>query len=284
MSFTRKLLQEGKLNSLRPEVDGDGIIRLGTRALEGMKAHYKTDFFPILSHKDPIAYLWMKQIHRENHTGATSTTAKSRRKFWIIQAPRMAAKSRRSCYLCRLMDKMLAEKLMSPLPISPQTMSPTFHQISLDLVGPVLIKDTVKQRTKKKVWGVIITCFATRAIHIDATEDYGADAVIQTLRRFVSLRGCPASIYSDKGSQLGAAADELRTWSLDSGIKWDTAPAEGQHMNGVTESLVKSVKRSLMRVIGANVFTFSGLQTVFFEVAALINARPIGIVSGSIPT
>ena len=29
--------------------------------------------------------------------------------------------------------------------------------------------------------------------------------------------------------------------------------------------------------------TFAGLQTVFYEVAALINARPIGIVSGSDP-
>ena len=77
--------------------------------------------------------------------------------------------------------------------------------ISVDLFGPYEIKDTVKQRSKKKVWGLIISCIVTIAIHIDLTEDYGTDALLQTLRKFISLRDCPTIIYSDKGSQLLAA-------------------------------------------------------------------------------
>lgn len=77
---------------------------------------------------------------------------------------------------------------------------------SMDLFGPIEIKDTVKQRTRKKVWGVIFDCAATRAVHLDLTEDYSTDSILQTIRRFVALRGCPSEIQSDQGSQLIAAA------------------------------------------------------------------------------
>jgi hypothetical protein len=64
-------------------------------------------------------------------------------------------------------------------------------------------------------------------------------------------------------------------------IKWTIVPAEGQHQNGLSESLIKSVKRSIKHVIGENVLSFSELQLAFFEIANLINSRPIGIKPGS---
>ena len=152
--------------------------------------------------------------------------------------------------MCRLLDKALAQQQMAPLPKSRQVMSPTFQDISLDLIGPVEIRDTVKRRTRKKVWVLVITCLVTRAISIDVTEDYSMDTVLQTLRRFIALRGSPRSIFSDKGSQLQAAAKELKSWATENQIQWDFAPAEGQHQNGVTESMIKSIKRSLLHVIG----------------------------------
>ena len=110
------------------------------------------------------------------------------------------------------------------------------------------------------------------------------ESVLKTLRRFIAIRGSPHSIFSDKGTQLKAAAKELESWATENKIQWDFAPAEGQHQNGVTESLVKSIKRTLHHVVGNNVMTFSELQTVLLEVATIINARAIGIVTGSDPT
>ena len=284
MVKTRELLKKGHLTSLRAEEGVDGVIRLGSRALEGLTKCYENNDFPILAYKDPIAYLWMKKVHRENHSGALSTVAKSRRKFWIIKGARLAAQIRRSCYLCRLIDKMLAVQLMAPLPTSRQTMSPTFHEISLDLFGPFLIRETVNKRKRKKVWGIIFNCLASRALHIDVSEDYGAESVIETIRKFISLRGTPSKIYSDQGSQLLSAADDLKAWALSRKIEWIPVPAEGQHQNGASEALIKSVKRSLCHAVGVNVLTYSGIQMVFYEVADLLNSRPIGVLSGSDPT
>ena len=158
------------------------------------------------------------------------------------------------------------------------------------------IKDSVKQRTRKKVWCAIFNCTVTRAVYLDLTEDYGTDAIIQTIRRFVSIRGCPLEIQSDQGSQLIAAAKDIaqlvqgwdwssvKRWATSNRIKWTLAPAEGQHQNGLSESLIKSVKRSIKHKITANhVLTFSQLQMVLFEIANIINSRPIGIITGSDP-
>ena len=67
-------------------------------------------------------------------------------------------------------------------------------------------------------------------------------------------------------------------------MKWTVVPAEGQHQNGLSESLIKSVKRSLKHTIGDHTLTFAQLQMVLFEISNIINSRPIGVISGSDPT
>ena len=79
----------------------------------------------------------------------------------------------------------------------------------MDLCETYLICDTVKRRTRKKVWIVICNCTVTRTVYIDLTEDYGTDSILQTLGRFITIRGCPGEIQSDQGSQLIAAAEDI---------------------------------------------------------------------------
>ena len=47
-------------------------------------------------------------------------------------------------------------------------------------------------------------------------------------------------------------------------------------MNGYAESLIKSVKKGIGHAVGQQVLTYSELQTVVFEVANLVNERPVG--------
>ena len=127
-----------------------------------------------------------------------------------MRGRRLAEKIRSSCWRCRLLDKILAMQLMAPLPKIRLSVAPVFYVTSLDLFGPLIIKDTVKQRTQKKVWGCVFNCVTTRALHIDLTADYGTDAILQTIRRFTAIRGCPSEFRSDKGSQLMSAAKEIQ--------------------------------------------------------------------------
>lgn len=293
MRRTQIELDKGNLIPLRPAKDADGTICLSSRAIKGFKLGYNVDRLPILTYKDPLAYLWMKHIHEEAHTGVLRTVAKSRRKYWIIQGGRISRKVRRECYTCRTLDKELSGQLMAPLPDFRLQPSPVFNVTSMDLFGPLMIRDSVKKRTQMKVWGVIFTCASTRALHLDITESYSTDSILQTIRKFVTIRGYPNEMISDQGSQLRAASSDLTKewnwsavsdWATNNKMKWTVVPAEGQHQNGLSESMVKSTKRSILHMIGGNVLTFSELQLAFYEITNVINSRPIGVIPESDPS
>ena len=111
---------------------------------------------------------------------------------------------------------------------------------------------------------------------------------LQVLRRFSTFRGWPNKIFSDKGSQLVAASKELKEtisnideekligFCASQGTTWKFTTTNAPWTNGVTESMVKSIKKALSVSIGEQIMEFSVLQTVMFEAAELVNSRPIG--------
>lgn len=104
-------------------------------------------------------------------------------------------------------------------------------------------------------------------------ESYDTGSFIVVFIRFVSICGNPKRIISDAGTLLVAAGKELKKFDVEwNVIKSADAPWE----NGCSESLIKSVKRCLQIAVGDSILTFSELQSVLFEVANLINERPIG--------
>ena len=239
------------------------------------------------SHK--FSQLVADDMHKKGgHLGVSATTAMIRSKYWIINLPRLCKKLCFNCVPCRIKRKYLQGQIMSDLPIERLQPSPPFYITGVDFFGPYCIKGEVNKRSKGKGFGVIFTCFTTRAIHLELSVDYSTDAFLQTLRRFVSIRGWPKQFQSDNGSQLVAASKELREvianlkhdeiqgCVLVGGSDWKFSTTDAPWMNGVTEALVKSVKRALQTILGDQVLSFSELQTVLYEAAQLVNQRPIG--------
>ena len=141
--------------------------------------------------------------------------------------------------------------------------------------------------SRGKAYGVIFADMATGAIYVNLSQDYSTQGFLLVLRRFITIRGYPSNLYSDRGTQLVAASKELkemvrelditvRGFGLMNGLEWHFAPADSPWYNGTAESLIRSVKRCLTNSIRKQVLTFSELQTVLFEVGNLINERPIG--------
>jgi hypothetical protein len=107
--------------------------------------------------------------------------------------------------------------------------------------------------------------------------------------RFKSLRGKPAVIYSDNGTNFVAAERELREaleelrkrnnviqsiMACDQ-MQWIFSPPHGPHFGGVWERLVQSCKRAMKVTIGNRLVSDQVLNTVVAEVASLLNARPL---------
>ena len=285
----KKMFDRGVLKNLRPFVSNDGLIMVGGRA-EFSVPHLGAPALPVLDRKDKLAYLFTVKMHEEDHSGVSSTAARVRSKYWIVGGRRLADNVRSSCVKCRKHDKKLCEQQMAPLVPSRLMVAPPFMTTSLDLAGPFEVRDQVKKRTTMKVWLVVFTCTATRAIDLEVAPAYNEDSFILSYKKFTNRRGPPAEVISDQGTQLVAAAKDVavqpdsRSWnwqkikdSTKKGTIWTFVDKEGQHQNGVSESMVKLTKKSLALIMGNAKFTYAEFELAVSEVAYSINNRPLGL-------
>ena len=153
--------------------------------------------------------------------------------------------------------------------------------------------DCVKRGPKvaKKVWGVLYTCTASRAVQLDVAVDYSTEAVLHTIRRLLAVRGGTRIVISDPGTQLVGASNEMKQWrkgwdketlirfGAKNSLEWNFIMASSQHQNGAAESLIKFTKgvmKSFIRVYGDSKLTLNELNTLLWETANVVNERPIG--------
>ena len=63
-------------------------------------------------------------------------------------------------------------------------------------------------------------------------------------------------------------------------LKWIFVIPNAQHQNGAAEIMIKPIKgamKSLMKTLGSTIFSLNKLNTLFLEVANLMNEIPIGM-------
>ncbi|KFD55984.1 hypothetical protein M513_03108 [Trichuris suis] len=88
--------------------------------------------------------------------------------------------------------------------------------------------------------------------------------------------GRPKIIISDNGTSFVKAANESLTASLsDLRVKWKFSPPHGSHFGGAWERLTGMAKKALCATLRGNSCTDEVLATVFAEVEALLNRRPL---------
>ncbi|CAO4384495.1 unnamed protein product [Caenorhabditis nigoni] len=108
------------------------------------------------------------------------------------------------------------------------------------------------------------------------------------MRRFVSLYGVPRTVVSDNGPNfvLGESIineaietvelnDEVKAYLGLQGIKWTFITPYSPWKGGFYERMIKSVKQALAKANGRKKMTSSELSTVFYEISAFINERPL---------
>ena len=77
--------------------------------------------------------------------------------------------------------------------------SPPFAYTGVDYFGRLYCSD---RSGNGKVWVVLVTCLALRAIHLDLVWDLTADQFFFALRHFMSRRGTPKQPLSDNRSTV----------------------------------------------------------------------------------
>ncbi|XP_041456247.1 uncharacterized protein LOC121408709 [Lytechinus variegatus] len=279
-------VKNGDFKTLSPFVDKEGIIRVGGR-LDKAQISYEQRHPALLPYGAWISTLITRHMHQLGHGGVAATAAKIRRQYWILQIHKLAKTVKYRCVMCRRMEHQVESQVMSDLPderVAPFT--PPFYFSSVDYFGPISVK--VGRNKTAKHYGVLFSCLNTRAIHLEVAVDCTSMEFMQVLRRFFAMRGQPAFILSDNGTQFvgterelremvqGWSSEELRDFCAERGTTWKFTTPSAPHHNGCAEALVKSCKIALKKAIGDQLLTPFELHTCLQEVANLVNQRPIG--------
>ena len=170
---SRVFAQERKANmkascslyKLDPFIDADGMLRVDGRL---KRSSLSDDVkFPIILPRDGhITMLILKYFHeRTRHQGKGMTLNVIRsNQFWVINGSSVVASVISSCVKCQKLRGAVQEQRMSDLPEDRLEATPPFTYCAVDYFGPFIVKDG---RKELKRYGVLFTCMASRAIHLE---------------------------------------------------------------------------------------------------------------------
>ena len=160
------------------------------------------------------------------------------------------------------------------LPLSRADHSYPFICTWIDYTGAVYCRiiyndDVLNERDAFKCYIAIYTCASTRGVILDVVPVGSAENFINSFKKFISRRGCPAKI-SDNGGVF--IADIIQKFVSFRNVKWDFSltPQYGEFW----ERLVGQLKRCLQKTIGRAYLNFYELQTVTNEIELVLNSRP----------
>jgi len=107
------------------------------------------------------------------------------------------------------MKPVTCEHVMGSLPANRVQPNPAFHTTGVDYCGPFYHKAEAKNKAPYKCYIGVFVCFSTKAALLEVVQDLTTDSFIAALRRFISLRGSPRTIWSDDATNFVGAKREL---------------------------------------------------------------------------
>ena len=282
LSSGKSVKHDSSLRTLSPYIDVNGLICVGGRIHES-DTEIKHPYIIHAKHK--LASVIIHDAHNGGHLGVEWVLSVLRKRFWIIKARPLIKKVVKSCLTCRRLYAKPCIQRMADLPsVRLEMHKPAFTFIGVDVFGPFHVK---YGRAEIKRYGCLYTCFGTRAVHIEKIDSMDTDSFLNSFRRFAARRGMPETVYSDMGTNLVGAFSELRAamqdlatdtianYAVKENVTWHFRPPAASHWGGVWERMIGMVRRIMPAILSHTRLTDEILTTVFCEVEAIINGRPL---------
>ena len=286
------LKTRGPLYKLDPFLDENEILRVGGR-LRRANLSDEVKFPIILPKRSHISKLIIRHFHEKiNHQGKGMTLNEIRSNgLWIIDATSSVFSVISSCVKCQKLRGTVQEQKMSDLPEARMDCYSPFTYCAVDYFGPFIVEEG---RKELKRYGVLFTCMAYRAVHVEIANSLTTDSFINAYRRFVSRRGPIRQLRSDQGSnfvgarrELAKALDEMdqeriKTKLLEDSCDWFhfriNTPTSSR-MGGVWELQIRSVRNVLSSLLQDNgrQLDDESLRTLMCEAEAIVNSRSLTI-------
>ena len=296
----RDVLRRSNLYRLNPFLDRDGILRVGGRL-------HRSDLS--LGEKHPILFpknhhltkLLIQHYHKKvHHQGRVITQGEIRQAgYWIVDGHKQVSKALRTCVTCRQLRGKCLTQEMADLPADRTETGAPFTNVGVDVFGPWVIKQRKLRGAPAEVkrWGLVFTCLASRAVHIEVLHSMDADSFICALRRFVAIRGPVSLIRCDCGTNFIGAKTELtkaleemdkdrvEMFLKEQNCDWKFNPPHASHFGGVWERQIGTIRRvldAMLLNIGSSQLDDELLSTLMAEASSIVNSRPITTISSDV--
>ena len=278
-----------RLQPLSPQLDKEGLLRVGGR-LRNAPLPEETRHPVILPRDSRVTTLIVVSVHEKlMHSGPDHVLNDLRQAYWIPRGRALVRSVVHDCPVCRQRRVSPCQPRMADLPAARFDRRYPFSSVGIDYFGPLLVK--TGPRSTEKRYCLLVTCMATRAVHLELSHTLNTDSFLLAFSRYAARRGKPSQVFSDNGTNLRAGERELRgllrEWNQHTisdqlsqdQIQWHFNPPASSDMGGVWEAMIATVKRALRAVLGRLLVTDEVLQTVITEVEAVVNSRPLTYVS-----
>ena len=256
----------------------DGLLRVGGR-LDLASEPFDSKHQIILPKNDHVSNLLVEHYHQiSGHSGKEYVLSLLCERFWIVKAGSAVKRALSRCVNCRRCQGPACEQNMADLPVDRLTPDqPPFSRVGVDCFGPFQVR---RGRSLAKRYGVIFTCIAIRAVHIEVAHSLDT-------RRFIARRGQVKEIRSDNGTNFTSGEKELResvkAWNqekiheslLQKEIVWSFYPPHGSHFRGVWERCIRTTRKILRALLQEQITDDESLATLMCEVESILNGRPI---------
>lgn len=272
------------IRKLSPFIDDQGILRVGGRICHaGLGFEQKHP--ALLPSNSPLTNKLIESIHRTYcHTGVNTTHFLLLQQFWIVSAKRVIRRCLSKCIRCYRTRPQPLQPPMSDMPIYRVNQVKAFSTVGVDFGGPFRIKLGTHRGAKlDKAYLCLFVCLATKAVHLEVVSTLSSEGFIAALRRFVGRRGRCNTIHADCGTNFVGARNQflllMEEASSSEHIEFKFNPPSAPHFGGVWEIQIKAAKSHLYRIVGEQTLTFEELSTLFIQIEAVLNSRPLCPIS-----
>ena len=171
---------------------------------------------------------------------------------------------------------------MSDLPSDRVEPNPLFTFCAVDYFRRFVIKENHRE---VKRYDVLYTCLWSRAVYLEVSHLLSTSSFINSLRRFIALRGHISVLRSDQGTNFIGARKELREtiqeidngkireFLLQNDFSFRMNPPSKSHMSGVLERMIRSVRGILDVILSQHGTQLDdkSLRTYMCEKVAILN-------------
>ena len=252
-------------------LDEGKVLRVGGRLRQAAFSPQETHPV-VLSPKAEIVSLIVDHFHRKmKHQGRGMIMSEIRSSgLWIVKLSGMVKSVIQKCVTCQRLRGKPVEQKMSDLPPDRLSTEPAFTNVGCDCFGPFMVKNG---RSRVKRYGLIFTCLASRAVHIEMCHSLTTDSFINAYKRFVSVRGPVSLLRCDRGTNFVGGYKDL----VKMGCQVEFNPPDSSHRGGVWERMIGVSRRVLEGILieHGEQLDDESLLTILYETAGIVNSRPL---------